>query len=135
MALLAGMLAREKLLPLVGRMLSPCSSGRKKSSGCGKSWNQSANPVSTIGRRLVADGGPVHVAGDHLQRGVEAQLGEQVVVVLADSLAVRLVVGPDSDVLICRIRFGDQLFRLVHVGAGVELVLLVSGHPGRQDLL
>ena len=49
LASLAGMLTREKLLLLVGRMLSPFSNGRKKSSGCGKSWNQFANPVSMSG--------------------------------------------------------------------------------------
>ena len=75
----------EKLFPFVGGCSTPFSSGLKKSSGCGKSWNQSANPVSTSG----VDWLPmceVHVAGDHLQRGVESELGQQVVVVLADPL-------------------------------------------------
>jgi hypothetical protein len=45
----AGLFFWEKFWLLVGWMLSPLSRMSKKSFGCGKSSNQSANPVSRFG--------------------------------------------------------------------------------------
>ena len=78
-------------------------------------------PGVQVRRRLVADRRPVDVARDHFECRVEAQLGEQVVVVLADPLAVGLVIGPDGDVAVRRICLGDELFRPVQVGTGYSL--------------
>ena len=119
---LTWMLTRDRLFPLVGRMLSPCNSGRKKSSGWGKSWYQLANPVSRSGVDWVTDGGVVDVACDHLEGGVEPELPK------AGRGSTRrcapangFVVGPHGDVLLGRIGFGDKLFRPIEVRTRIQL--------------